>query len=144
MVYKPKKGEKGIGPRWFPNHVVTELSQAIFFLAVVVLLAGYFTKGLEEPADPFTTPEHIKPEWYFLALYQVLKLVPQKLFGIENFNKPFTLMFTGLVILLLLALPWLDRTPPDAQHPLKRPVVFIAFSLGIISALVLTIWGYYS
>ncbi len=144
MVYKPKKGEEGIGPRWFPNHVVTELSQAIFFLAIVVLLAGYFTKGLEAPADPFTTPQHIKPEWYFLALYQVLKLIPQQAFGIENFNKPFTLMATAVVVLVLILIPWIDRTSSESNHPLKRPLIFLFFTLGIVSFLALTIWGYYS
>ncbi len=144
MVYKPKAGEKGYGPRWFPNHLTTELSQAIFFLAVVVLLSGYFTKGLGPPADPFTTPEHIKPEWYFLALYQVLRLIPQTFMGIEGFNKPFTLLLTAVVVILLLLVPWLDRTPPEAQHPAKRPVIFLLFCLGIIVAIVLSIWGHYS
>ena len=142
MVYKPRPGEKGIGPRWFPNHVTTELSQAIFFLALVVLVAGYFTKGLHPPADPFTTPEHIKPEWYFLPLYEILRLVPQTFMGIQDFNKPFTLILSGIVFLLLILLPWLDRTPPEATHPKKRPLIFAIFMFGLIVTLALGILGY--
>ena len=33
-------------------------------------------------ANPLITPEHIVPEWYFLALYGILRAIPNKLFGI--------------------------------------------------------------
>ena len=33
-------------------------------------------------ADPLTTPEHIKPEWYFLFAYAILRAVPNKLGGV--------------------------------------------------------------
>ena len=46
-------------------------------LAILVVLASVFPAGLEDKADPLTTPAHIKPEWYFLSVYQLLKLVPR-------------------------------------------------------------------
>ena len=33
-------------------------------------------------ASPLITPDHIVPEWYFLALYGILRAIPNKLFGI--------------------------------------------------------------
>ncbi|HES57854.1 MAG TPA: cytochrome b subunit of the bc complex [Firmicutes bacterium] len=140
-MYQPRPGERGRGPRFWPNHIANEMASAICFMGLIVLLAGFFPKGLHPPADPFTTPEHIKPEWYFLALYQVLKIVPKTLMGIEDFNKPFTLMFSGVVALFMLALPWIDRTPSTLQHPLRRPYILIFTVLGIIGFVGLTLWG---
>ena len=51
------------------------------------------------PADPFVTPEHIIPEWYFLPFYAILRAIPLKLLGV--------LAMLGS-ILILFVLPWLD------------------------------------
>ena len=53
------------------------------------------------PADPFVTPEHIIPEWYFLPFYAILRAIPFKLFGV--------LAMLGS-ILILFVLPWLDTS----------------------------------
>lgn len=65
------------------------------------------------PANPLVTPPHIVPEWYFLPFYAILRAVPDKLGGV-------LLMFGA--ILILLALPWLDRSPvrSGAYRPLFR------------------------
>ena len=34
------------------------------------------------PANMLVTPEHIKPEWYFLPFYAILRSIPNKLFGV--------------------------------------------------------------
>lgn len=34
------------------------------------------------PANPLVTPEHIKPEWYFLWVYAILRSIPNKLGGV--------------------------------------------------------------
>lgn len=143
-MYQPRPGETGSGPRFWPNHIVSELASAICFMGLIVLLAGLFPKGLHPAADPFTTPEHIKPEWYFLALYQILKIVPKEFIGIEDFNKPFTLIFSGVVVLAMMALPWLDRTPSTLQHPLRRPWILASVVLGLAGFVALTYWGWVS
>ncbi|KJV55518.1 cytochrome b [Orientia chuto str. Dubai] len=78
------------------------------------------------PADPFLTPHHIVPEWYFLPFYAILRAVPSKLGGI-------TLMFSS--ILLLFFLPWLDQAKVRSCN--YRPIYRIAFWLFIINCLVL-------
>jgi hypothetical protein len=78
---------------------------------------------LGEKADPFVTPEGIKPEWYFLSTYQLLKYFPKLLGILVSFIPP----------LVLLLWPFLDRSPE--RHPKKRP---IAVGIGI-AALVLAI-----
>jgi len=144
MVYHPREGEKVYGPRFWPTHLLTEAAVAVFTMGLIVVLCGLYVKGLEPPADPFTTPEHIKPEWYFLAVYQLLKIVPKEVFGIQDFNKPATIIISGLFFVALTLLPWLDRTPPDAQHPRKRPFLAILGVAFFIFFIVFTIWGYYS
>ncbi len=140
-MYHPRPGEKGKGPLFWPNHLFSEAASAIFYMGIIVFLAGFFPKGLEAPANPFLTPEHIKPEWYFLSLYQVLKIMPKEFMGIADFNKPATLFFSGIVVALLLAVPWLDRTHKYAQHPKARPIMTALFSLGLIAFVVLTYLG---
>ncbi len=61
--------------------------------------------------------------------------------GIADFNKPFTLMFSGVVALFMMLLPWIDRTPSTLQHPLRRPYILIFTILGIIGFIGLTLWG---
>lgn len=140
-MYKPKPGEHGYGPRFWPNHLVSEIAMAIWAMGIIVFLAGFYTQGLQAPADPFNTPAHIKPEWYFLSLYEVLRLVPKTFAGIQDFNKPFTLFFSGVVMILLLLIPWLDRTPPEAQHPRKRLMIVGLFLGAIVVAILLTLGG---
>ena len=144
MTYHPQPGEKVVGPRFWPTHLLTEAAVGIFCLGIIVILCGEFVKGLMPPADPFTTPEHIKPEWYFLAVYQLLKVIPKDLAGIQDFNKPATIIISSLFFLCVTVLPWLDRTPPDAQHPKRRPIIAVAGVLFVMFFIVFTIWGHYS
>jgi ubiquinol-cytochrome c reductase cytochrome b subunit len=48
------------------------------------------------------TPEHIKPVWYFTPFYAMLRAIPNKLFGV---------IIMGAAVLILLGVPWLDRSP---------------------------------
>ena len=117
---------------FFPNYMLDEFIAWYIMLAALVILASLFPAGLEAPADPLQTPPHAKPEWYFLFLYQGLKLVP-RLVGV-------LLPIVGGFVLLLL--PFLDRNPEVV--PRKRPV---AISIGVVTfigIIVLTIWGWLS
>ncbi|MCC7260756.1 MAG: cytochrome b/b6 [Alphaproteobacteria bacterium] len=64
------------------------------------------------PADPMVTPAHIVPEWYFLPFYAILRAVPDKLLGVLA-------MFGS--ILVLFALPWLDKSRVKSMS--YRPVM---------------------
>jgi ubiquinol-cytochrome c reductase cytochrome b subunit len=85
------------------------------------------------PADPFKTPAHIKPEWYFLAPYQMLKLVPNKFVGVS---------LQIIMTLVFLFWPFLDTKKED--NMLKRRVLFAVLVAVFIGWVVLTVWGKYS
>jgi quinol-cytochrome oxidoreductase complex cytochrome b subunit len=85
--------------------------------------------GLGDPADPMNTPAHIKPEWYFLGLYQLLKFV----------SKDIGAALPVVLVGLLFFWPFIDRRPdasPRAQH--RR---FIAVAVFTVIILALTLWG---
>ena len=72
---------------FYPDHVRTEFYVVLGILVVVIItgiLGMLFPLGLQAPADPLDTPLHVKPEWYFLALYQILKYVPPSILAIEG------------------------------------------------------------
>ncbi len=78
------------------------------------------------PANPLVTPAHIVPEWYFLPFYAILRAVPSKLGGV-------VLMFGS--ILILFALPWLDKSP--IKSAAYRPVYKWAFWVFLVDCLIL-------
>ena len=80
------------------------------------------------PANPLVTPPHIVPEWYFLPFYAILRSIPDKLAGVLA-------MFGAIMI--LFALPWLDRSPTRSGH--YRPYFKIFTAIFVI---VFAILGY--
>nr|ACO87593.1 cytochrome b [Eremias persica] len=79
------------------------------------------------PANPLVTPPHIKPEWYFLFAYAILRSIPNKLGGV------LALLFS---ILVLLNLP---LTHTSKQRTLMfRPFSQVLFWLLIADILILT------
>lgn len=118
----------------FYPHELLKFGVAFFvFLAVLFSLTIFLPHGIHEPADPMNTPEHIKPEWYFLAPYQMLKIVPNELAGMA---------IQGILGLAILFLPFWEKS--KRRHPAKRPI-FTPVCIAVISAFIaLTLWGKYS
>lgn len=81
----------GDHPFW-PAHILDEGMIAFVLLGILLTMAVINPFGLHGKADPLNTPEAIKPEWYFLAVYQLLKYVPKTL-GIMAVGAFFGCMF---------------------------------------------------
>jgi quinol-cytochrome oxidoreductase complex cytochrome b subunit len=128
---KPEAEKKKLLP-FFPNYVLDEVIAWYVMLTILVVLSSLSPAGLEEPADPLHTPPHAKPEWYFLFLYQGLKLVPR----IVGTTAPI------VGVLLLLVLPIIDRNPHRAAR--RRPVSIAVGIITLIIVIALTIWGWLS
>ena len=130
------------GEPFFPHHMLEQTMMVFIAIAILVALVMFFPAPMEPPADPFETPEHIKPEWYFLAAYQGLKLAEYTAFLGSWAPKLIGILGQGVAIGLLFLLPFLDRNPE--RHPRKRPIVISIGILTIISLAGLTYWGYVS
>lgn len=110
---KKKKDENGIpldGIAFHPYYTVKDIVGVVVFLFVFCFVVFFFPEMggyfLEKPnfeqANPFKTPEHIAPVWYFTPFYAILRAVPDKLMGV---------IAMGAAIAVLFVLPWLDRSP---------------------------------
>ena len=65
--------------KFFPNFLLRELMAWYVALGVLRALAAIFPWNLGVKADPFASaPAGIKPEWYFLFMFQTLKIIPPK------------------------------------------------------------------
>ena len=126
------------GIPFFPDYALQDLvsialCMALYWGVVFFSPALFFTPESFLPANPLLTPAHIKPEWYFLANYQALKLFPNEFLGLS----------VQVVAMTLLALlPFIDRG--RERHPLKRPLFFTGVTVGLFLWIGLTIWGHYS
>ena len=124
---------------FFPNHFMTEFYVAIGFLIVLIVIGAlgiFFPVGLQAPADPLDTPLHVKPEWYFLALYQLLKYVPSSVIGIEG--PMFAVVMMAVAVLVVVIWPFLDKKEDSKKAMRTRAIVTV---VGVILAIALTIWG---
>jgi cytochrome b6 len=95
--------------KFFPNFALRELMAWYVALGVLGALAALFPWNLGVKADPFTpAPAGIKPEWYFLFMFQTLKLIPAKLWFIDG--EILGVLAFGLVGVVWLLLPFLENT----------------------------------
>lgn len=117
---------------FFPDYILDELIVWFVMLAVLVCLASVFPAGLEEKADALSTPAHIKPEWYFLSVYEVLKHVP-RIVGV---------IAPAIALAIVALLPFLDRNPEVRAR--RRPFAILLGIVSVAGIIGLTIWGQYS
>lgn len=114
--------------RFYPEHMYHVAVIALFLLTVMSALTVILPPGVGEPADPNTTPLHIKPEWYFYWIYFLLKYLPIKL-GIAL-----------ILVALIVATFW-----PFIEDILKKkfPKVkwhYIVGSVAIVLLLIFTVY----
>ncbi len=125
-VGEEKPIAKGQGIPFFPHHVLKEGIVFCLLIGALVTLIIFWPVELGEKANPLVTPEGIKPEWYFLPTYQLLKYFP-KMLG---------LCVSLLPPLLLLCWPFLDRSPE--RHPKKRR---LAVAIGVAALVLMGAFG---
>jgi len=70
---------------FFPNFLLRELMAWYIALGVLGALAALAPWGLGTKADPFApAPAGIRPEWYFMFMFQTLKLIPAKVWRLDG------------------------------------------------------------
>ncbi len=125
---------------FYPDHVRTEFFVVLGILAIVLIIGivGMINPvGTGEPADPLNTPLHVKPEWYFLALYQILKKIPPMFLGIEG--KIVGVVIPIVLVGLIFIWPFLDNKPDKSKRIYWIRLAFAIFA--VLTIIALTIWG---
>lgn len=93
--------KKADGPKhfnFFPDHILTELMMALVLMILLSVLATVFPAMMGQQADPLTTPEHIKPEWFFYVMFRWLKM----------FGGTFAVLSTGFIFFTMIVWPFID------------------------------------
>jgi cytochrome b6 len=99
--------EKKREMRFFPHFALRELMAWYIALAVLGALAAIFPWELGVKADPFASaPAGIRPEWYFMFMFQTLKLIPSKIGFIDGEVAGILGFSVGGLILLIV--PFLE------------------------------------
>ncbi|MBI4467628.1 MAG: cytochrome bc complex cytochrome b subunit [Acidobacteria bacterium] len=122
---------------FFPNFLLRDLIGWYVALGVLAALAALDPWGLGIKADAFApTPAGIKPEWYFLFLFQTLKLLPAKLLWIEG--EQFGVLVFGAAAGLWVLVPFLDHNPEG-----RSGRIFTALGVAtVIYLAVLSLWAW--
>ena len=100
------------GPFW-PDQAFKDTMTASAVVIMLITLSVFFPPAFTGAADPLSTTFTPKPEWNFLFLYQALKYFQGPLEPLGVAGVP------AVLVLVLVALPFLDRSPE--RNPLKRP-----------------------
>ena len=123
---------KGMGhhyygePAW-PNELLYIFSVVILgTIACDVGLAILEPSAIGDKANPFATPLEILPEWYFFPIFNLLRVIPNKLIGVLSMAS---------VPIGLITIPFIENIN-KFQNPFRRPIATIVFLIGTIA----TIW----
>jgi quinol-cytochrome oxidoreductase complex cytochrome b subunit len=136
MEHLPPEKKKTIP--FFPNFLLRDTLLWLMVLNLVLFLAVFFPWGVGVKADPFASaPKGIRPEWYFMFMFQTLKLIPGHVWFMEG-------EVLGIMGFLVVGVAWLlvpfweMKRRPDGR---PRPITIIGVA-AIIYMIIMTIWGY--
>nr|AAZ22868.1 cytochrome b [Emberiza fucata] len=115
-----------------PYYTIKDALGFVLLLSLLVSLALFSPNLLGDPenftpANPLVTPPHIKPEWYFLFAYAILRSIPNKLGGV---------LALAASILVLFLVPLLHTS--KLRSMTFRPLSQILFWALVANILILT------
>nr|AIG53300.1 cytochrome b [Ctenotus sp. DLR-2014a] len=116
-----------------PYFSYKDLLGATLLLMVLLLLALFSPNLLGDPenftpANPLVTPPHIKPEWYFLFAYAILRSIPNKLGGV------LALLFSILILMFVPALHT-SKQRGNAFRPFSQALFW-----ALVSNIIILTW----
>nr|QNS36765.1 cytochrome b [Bubalus bubalis] len=115
-----------------PYYTIKDILGALLLILALMLLVLFAPDLLGDPdnytpANPLNTPPHIKPEWYFLFAYAILRSIPNKLGGV---------LALALSILILILMPLLHTSKQRSM--MFRPFSQCLFWILVANLLTLT------
>ncbi len=123
----PRATKTNLAQRFYPRQAFRDIVAIFAAFAILFAAAALLEVPLERLADPTDSSYVPRPEWYFLFLFQLLKLFQGALEPIG------TVVLPTLAVVGLFAVPFMDRTRIERS---RGTVLGSA-----IVALVFAIWG---
>lgn len=121
--------------KFFSEFLLAEIPMWLFLMTLLAALAALLPRALDPEADSsLPAPEGIKPEWYFLSQFQLLKLFPGR---IELAG----LALLGLLPLAILVVPFVDRAVPT---DVRGRWIARGGVLALAGLVFFTVWGWIS
>ena len=116
-----------------PFHSYYSIKDALGYsvaLSLFLIITLFAPDLLTDPenfivANPLVTPIHIKPEWYFLWVYAILRSIPNKLGGVLA-------LFAALVILFTLPFTKINKKRGLMFYPINQILFWILVSSWLI------------
>lgn len=134
------KDQKIPGKPMFPHLVWHDLINGLILLGIVVSLAVLMPSELGSKIDFLKpAPEGVKPDWFFLWVYQILKWMPTYMFGIEG--EIVGIVGLAVVAAIIVLVPFIDR---KSQRNELSPAFTLLGILSLMVFVVCTIIGYFS
>ncbi len=126
--------------KFVPDFLLRDLVGWLAAVTVLAALAAIFPWELGEKADAFApAPAGIKPEWYFMFMFQTLKYIPARILGIDG--EILGILFFGLLGALLVLAPFISSTGERRKGVNWLPIVA---TVVIIYICILSALGYLS
>lgn len=127
----PAPGDEALpGQQFYPRQAFTDTVAIFCAFAILFTMAEAARVPLEQLADPTDTSYVPRPEWYFLFLFQTLKLFsgPLEVVG--------AVVLPGLAVLALILAPFVDRG--RVLRVTRRTTAMTFVALGVIGWIGLT------
>jgi ubiquinol-cytochrome c reductase cytochrome b subunit len=128
--------------RFWPDQMFMDTVVSFAMFAIIVALSIFSPATIDAKADPNNTQFVPYPAWYFMALFSLLDVVGGAPSWAVNFLSLFaTILFPTLLIVLLIALPFIDRSPSRRLE--RRPWVIASTAVVLGGAIILSFVGQY-
>nr|BDE56970.1 cytochrome b [Luciola parvula] len=105
---------------YFTSKDLAGFMMTMMMFSLFILLYPYMMSDPDNfiPADPLVTPTHIKPEWYFLFAYAILRSIPNKLGGVIS-------LFMSIMILMIMPM-YKKKMKSNSFYPMNK-LIFWSF-----------------
>ncbi len=116
--------------KFFPNFFLRELMAWYIALGVLGMLAAILPWELGAKADPFApAPAGIRPEWYFMFMFQTLKLIPAKVWLVDG--EVLGILIFGLAGVIWLLLPFFDSSGRGRKFALGGGIFALSYIIAM-------------
>lgn len=143
----PSRSHKVSFHRIFSAKDIIGFMILLIFLRFFVFFSPYLLGDPENfsPANSLVTPTHIKPEWYFLWVYAILRAVPNKLGGVIAIFSALIVLYilphskspssyiAWIIIVVFILLSWIGGSPVEYPYEIVGRTLATLYFLLILS-----------